>query len=411
MFRMKGTDNYTDHFDFFKWSAPVYETPKEVVEALNQIDFNNKKIEQIRCIGTAEVVGFRSHRLYDAIKNAGIEPEDGWWEKYPHLSKMPIERKVRLCEPIQIVFSDGSTFEFMPMEGGGARFSQNSIPLNVANGINKNNIDLGAFFGNQVKSREIESCRMRVHRNEKEYYDYPYCMDKDKPYTETRTQNGYVFSLGYPYSIVVEMGWESYFTVELDHQNGCDTIPYGEAQECVWPVKQIYITAGRDGGGTFWIIPTHSDDRPYKKEHNISDYDNCGMSVDDSYIYEFVIEFLYKYFDQSIQDEDHDRDGFDGYGGNLYSRESMEKIVEEIRETVSLLQTDFDNPMLGEIKKNFSPYTFSPETSGKLSEKKKNELYQKNIDLAIDFYIRFADRIESMLVEQPDCNVISFAGP
>lgn len=73
--------------------------------------------------------------------------------------------------------------------------------------------------------------------------------------------------------------------------------------------------------------------------------------------------------------------------------------------------TDFDNPMLGEIKKNFSPYTFSPETSGKLSEKKKNELYQKNIDLAIDFYIRFADRIESMLVEQPDCNVISFAGP
>ena len=169
MFRMKGTDNYTDHFDFFKWSAPVYETPKEVVEALNQIDFKNKKIEQIRCIGTAEVVGFRSHRLYDAIKNAGIEPEDGWWEKYPHLSKMPIERKVRLCEPIQIVFSDGSTFEFMPMEGGGARFSQNSIPLNVANGINKNNIDLGAFFGNQVKSREIESCRMRVHRNEKEY--------------------------------------------------------------------------------------------------------------------------------------------------------------------------------------------------------------------------------------------------
>ena len=80
MFRMKGTDNYTDHFDFFKWSAPVYETPKEVVEALNQIDFKNKKIEQIRCIGTAEVVGFRSHRLYDAIK------------KYPHLSKMPIER-------------------------------------------------------------------------------------------------------------------------------------------------------------------------------------------------------------------------------------------------------------------------------------------------------------------------------
>ena len=411
MFRMKGTDNYTDRFDFFKWSAPVYETPKEVVEALNQIDFRNKKIEEIRCIGTAEAVGLRYDRLYQAIKNAGIEPEDGWWEKYPHLSKMPIERKVRLCEPIQVVFSNGSTFEFMPMEDGGARFSQNSIPLNITDGINKSNMDLGSFLGDQVKASEIESCRMRIYRNAKEYYDYPHCMNKEKPYTETRTLYGYVFSLGYPFSIVVEMGGESYFTVELDHQNGCDTIPYGEAKESVWPVKQIYITAGRDGGSTFWIIPTHSDDRPYKKEHNISDYDNCGMSVDDSYIGEFLIEFLYKYFDRSIQDNDHDRVGFDWYGGNLYSRESMQNIVEEIRETVILLRTDFDNPKLAEIKKHFSPYTFSPETSGKISEKKKNEVYRKNVDLAIDFYTRFADRIDSMLAEQPDCDVISFAGP
>ena len=54
---------------------------------------------------------------------------------------------------------------------------------------------------------------------------------------------------------------------------------------------------------------------------------------------------------------------------------------------------------------------FSPETSGKLSEKKKNELYRENVDLAIDFYTRFANRIESMLIEQPDCDLISFAGP
>ena len=135
------------------------------------------------------------------------------------------------------------------------------------------------------------------------------------------------------------------------------------------------------------------------------------MSVDDSYIGEFLIEFLYKYFDQSIQDNDHDRVGFDWYGGNLYSRESMQNIVEEIRETAILLRTDFDNPKLAEIKKHFSPYTFSPETSGKISEKKKNEVYRKNVDLAIDFYTRFADRIDSMLAEQPDCDVISFAGP
>lgn len=411
MFIMKGTNNYTDHFDFFKWSAPVYETPKEVVEALNQINFKKKKIEEIRCIGAAEVVGFRSHRLYNAIKNAGIEPEDGWWEKYPNLSKMPIERKVRLCEPIQIVFSDGSTFEFMPMEDGGARFSQNSIPTNITDGINKSNIDLGSFFGDQLKSKEIESCWMRIFRNEKEYYDYPSCMNNEKPYTEIRTQYRYVFSLGYPYSIAVEMGWESYFTVELDHQNECDTIPYGEVKEAVWSVKQIYIAAGRDGGGTFWIIPTYSNDRPYKKERDISDYDNYGISVDESFIYEFLIEFLDKHFDQSIQDKDHDIDGFDEYGVNLYSRESMRKIIEEIRETIILLQTDFDNPKLGEIKKHFSPYTFSLETSSNLSKKKKNEIYRKNIDLAIDFYTRFADRIESMLIEKPDCDVISFAGP
>ena len=88
--------------------------------------------------------------------------------------------------------------------------------------------------------------------------------------------------------------------------------------------------------------------RGSKKEHNISDYDNYGMFVSDYYVDEFVIEFLYKYFDLSVQDKDYDRDVFDGYGGNLYSRESMEKYL-------------------------LSLYTFF-----------QNELYRKNIDLEID---------------------------
>lgn len=401
MFKMKGSNNYKDRFDFFKWSAPVYETPKEVVEALNQIDFRNKRIEKIRCIGTADVVGLKFHGLYTAIENAEIEPEDDWC----------IERKVRLCEPIQIVFSDGSTFEFLPMSSGGARFSQNSIPLDITNGMNKNNIELDVLFGDLVKAKEIESCCMRVYQNIEEFYDFPYCMDREKPYTETRTQYRYVFSLKYPYRIVIEMDWKSYFTVEIDDQNECDTISCREAEKCIWPVKQIYITAGRDGGGTFWIIPTHSDDRPYKEEHNISDYDNCGMSVGDVYIFEFVGVFLYKYFDQDLQTKYRDTEGFDAYDINLYSRESMRRMVEEIRETIVLLQTDYDNPKLMEVKKNYNPYTFSSEMSWDLSEEEGNETIRKNIDLAIDFYTRFADRIESMLDEQPDCDLISFAGP
>ena len=388
MFHMKGTDNYSDRFDFFRWSAPVYETPKEVTAALNQIDFRNKKLEAIRCIGAAEVVGLHSPALYHAIVNAGIEPGAGWRETY--LSRMPIARKVSLCEPIQMVFTDGSTFEFMPMGDGGARFSQNCIPRTITDGLNRSNIDLNAFLGNLAAGREICACEMYVDRKETVYYHDAGCMDN--PYTKIRTQYRYEFSLGCPYR--------------------CDTIPYGEAQECIRQVRQIYITAGRDGdGGAFWIVPVHSDGRPYKKEHRISDYDNCGMSVDDYFVHEFLSTFLNKYFDPDIQEDDHDLDGFDEYGGNLYTRESMRKIVEEIREAVILLQTDFDHPGLAEIKKHFHPYTFSGKMGGALSEEEKNDLFRENIDLAIDFYTRFADRIASMLAEQPDCDVISFAGP
>lgn len=388
MFKMNGTDNYTDHFDFFKWSAPVYETPKEVVAALRKIDFKNKQIESIRCIGTAEIIGLQSHRLYNAIKNAGIKPGNEWQTQYPYLSDMPIERKVELCEPIQIVFSDGTTFEFMPMSDGGARFAQNSIPQNIVDGINKNNIDLNAFMGAQIQGRTIESCEVQLNCFSKTSYNYSSCMETEKPYTEKRTSYRYVFSLAGLLEIVAEMDWVSYFTVELDLRFRCDTLPYAAAQACTWPVDQIYITAGRDGGGTFWIIPTHSEDRPYEKKHNISDYDNCGMSIEEDDVGSFLTEFLGNHFDQSIQDPDREEDGFDWNGINLYSRKSMREIVSEVRDKTARLKTDLNSPAC-----------------------QRNEAYQKHIAIAIDFYSRFAERIESMLAEQPDCDVISFAGP
>lgn len=411
MFLMKGTDQFDGCFDFFKWSAPVYETPMEVVEALGKIDFSNKKIEKIRCIGAAEIDGLDSPKLYSAIKNAGIEPGDYWWENYPHLSDIPIDRKAILFEPVQFVFSDGSTFEFLPMEDGGARFSENAIPQDISDGLNQCNIDFNSFMGEEIAGKIISSCEMKVIRTEDESVTYPSCVNTKKPHTVTHTNYRYIFSLEYPLDIIIQMSWPSNYSLELDKYFACNTISYQKAQECVRRVNQVCIAPGKDSGGVFLIIPTHSGEDIFGGKHGLSRYANYVTSVDEAYIYEFLSVFLLEHYEAGLQDGFRDVEGFDWNGINLYSRESVLQILSEIKRTVDLLKTDFDHPELTKIKERFHPNTFSENTGNNLSEEEKNRLFSENRDLAVDFYTRFVNRIETVLAELPDCDVISFAGP
>lgn len=410
MIKIHGNDHFGNLFNFFKWSAPVYETPEEVIRALNKMNLQHKKIDTIRCIGGAEIRDLYSDKLYRAYVNAGMEPEDDWWEKYPNFSKMLIDRRATLCEPLQFIFTDGSTFELLPMNDGGARVSTNCISKTIVDGMNKCNIDLPSFLGDDIKGKEIESFQVEVQSTVKDQYN---SYSPEKPYKEKRTSYHYIFSLGYPFKIDIKMDWECYYTIEIKRNSECDTITYQEAKACIHNVKQIQIIPGRDGGGTFWIIPTYSDNNKHKDEHSLARYDNCGISIDEDNVAGFLSEFLYRYFDISAQGEEYrsEPDEFDWYGINLYTIDNMRKMISDIRETIDLLKNDFNNPKLSDIKKHFFVSDFLGASVGKMSKEEENRAFFENREIAIDFYSRFVDSIESMFANNPDCDVISFAGP
>jgi hypothetical protein len=89
-------------------------------------------------------------------------------------------------------------------------------------------------------------------------------------------------------------------------------------------------------------------------------------------------------------------------------------MIAEIRTVADMFQNDFDNPVLADVKSRFSPYTFKDggyEEIRTMNEQEKNELYRRNINIVIDFYIRFCRRIEAMMEHAPQYEHISFMGP
>lgn len=136
MFTFGGCNNFNGRFDFFEWSAPYYETPKEVFAALNELGLKGKRIVAINTIGSCKDIGkSNSTNLYQTIRNAGIELGENWWE-YPNINEVLLPWNIILCEPIQFVFDDGETLEILPIGDGGARVAKNSIPIGMTDGMN-----------------------------------------------------------------------------------------------------------------------------------------------------------------------------------------------------------------------------------------------------------------------------------
>lgn len=373
---IKGNDNFNGVFDFFEWSAPYYLTPEEVVEALDSLELTGKKIAGVHVIGfVREVGGIQSGAVYWKIREAGIDPGEKWWETYPHLDDVMVPWKVEACEPVQFVFDDGTTLEILPIGGGGARIGVNTVPAGLTEGLNHPNFDANCFFAEAI-GKEFRSIEMKVEKKTKRYIN-SYSLENGCCSEECRSKYRIVFDLEYPYHIELVRKWESYYAIEMyGYGWKNDLVPYARVKASQKKVEQIFIANGMGGGGTFWINPICGDPDEDKKQFSIVSY---GMSVDESYVAEYLSEFLFRHFDPSIQDDEWDASVngqrvFDWYGGNLYSFDSMRLILKEIAEAVSRLENEDGDTV------------------------------------AVDFYKRFSKRMEAMM-RLPGRDTVSFAGP
>lgn len=103
MLSMPGKNNFGSRFNPYRWSAPVYENPDELIEAIQSARFLSKRLKSVRVIGEA--------RPCFKTKRAGSAPLD--------------ETRVNCFEarePFIFDFEDGSSLEFWPQGRDYLRF-------------------------------------------------------------------------------------------------------------------------------------------------------------------------------------------------------------------------------------------------------------------------------------------------
>lgn len=413
MFNYGGDNNFGDRFDFYEWSAPYYESSKEVYLALKALNLNGKTLKAINVIGECGNI-YKEDKgyLYSTINAAGIELGELWWEKYEHIDDVLVPWEVGACEPLQLVFDD-MTLEFLPIDAGGARIGVNTVSEGLVNGINNSDLNSNGLFKEFIGAK-LENVRLYIDKKEKIYVD-SFSINSKNPYSEKDTNYivCFCFCSGdcqLELNIVQRYSAASYKIKAkiCNYHPNSDKVPYRRFISAFIPQEQISICNGRGYGGTFWITGTN-----LKEENNSSiPLLSCfGISIDEMHIGEFLYEFLTKYYDHSLQErEEYEREEFDWYGVNLYTLESMKSMLSDIKQTITMLKEDFNNPYLENIKSHFPWYLYTNKMKEELTEKEIKELTKKAVPLAIDFYERFCSRIENML-KIPGREVISFAGP
>ena len=170
--------------------------------------------------------------------------------------------------------------------------------------------------------------------------------------------------------------------------------------------NEIGIVDGHYGSSYFWISPVRVIDfSNTNSSDNVARNRGIEISIEEDDVYTYLTPFLYKYFEDKLEankkrieyqwiDDDGNEQvsvikGFEWYlTHNFFSFASMEKIIQEIANTIDIL------------------------TSGK-----KNEFTEKlkdtEIELVIDFYKRFIYRMEYMMKVgiEKGYDLISFMGP
>ena len=161
------------------------------------------------------------------------------------------------------------------------------------------------------------------------------------------------------------------------------------------------ICDGHNGGSCYWFSAVMLPETEIIKDSDV--VKNEEFSIEETDVYHFLYYFLIKHFDEKLSYNQR-RENYGYCGGdfdpnlthNLYTYEIINNMINEINETTKLLEKDFNNKKLDNIKKNFN--------------KPDEELYNNKTEI-IQSYNRFVKRIEEMMKNNPDTNIISVVGP
>jgi len=181
----------------------------------------------------------------------------------------------------------------------------------------------------------------------------------------------------------------------------CDA--FQEKETCM--SNYIEIQEGHNPLAYFWIRPVNVVMHKKKQGHSVMEYDE-EISILEEDIDRFLEYFFEQYFEPELlynarryQNGNYVK-GFEWYlTDNFYTYECMDIMLGEIEVMAELLEADYENDSLKELKKHF----------------RKSSPWYENINYSteaiINFYRRFVTRMRTMMKNNPETNFISIMGP
>ncbi len=174
---------------------------------------------------------------------------------------------------------------------------------------------------------------------------------------------------------------------------------------------EIEIQEGHNGGSYFWFRPV-----TFKNPDKIG-YDDIveleeEFSIEEEDIWHFLSYFFFKYYDANLVYNKNRYDAcaeFEWYlTHNFFTYDTICKMVDEILIVSDMLEKDYNNPKLNDIKERFSIYYMTSQDD---IDHENKDAIQNHIFVVIDFYKRFTKRIIKMMESNKNANVISIMGP
>lgn len=388
-----------ERFDIHKWKPTECRNVAAIEAALRKFNVIGKKIISLRAIGAAANLND-----WKDDKNFVKIVEHKQCKKTTMLPLRGI-----LNEPVIFTFEDGSTLEILSKGKGKLLMASNQIPHGIKDGINSSNFNSEMFF------RTIKGCSLtgKVSEHTSEEHSYYFT-------TETVVYGFYlskdsITQKFYAAVSCVPKYFHAEFVLSLNKNNSkpgnsCIKIPAMEYINASLNLQQVIIYEGRMLGGYFDIYPINrrgnKEYPPLGKLKYYKDLININCYFDIDYLFYFLIKYFdrnYDYGEMRMEESE----GFEPYlEFNLYTYETMRKMIADMRLCAEMLENDFENPYLDELKS----YLYQRINERKSYDEKQKEIKQ-NTQIATDFYRRIAARLEAMMKNAPDYEFICFMGP
>ena len=139
--------------------------------------------------------------------------------------------------------------------------------------------------------------------------------------------------------------------------------PLSEMLKYSNPLTQVPIIEGHDESSYFWIMPVKHAKKDKGNWRAIDEYHKEEISIAEDDVLEFLYYFLDKYYDKNCPYGECLEECFSNefkwnLEYNIYTYDSMQAMIDDVRHMTQMLLDDYDNPELDLLKSRFRAYSF-----------------------------------------------------